>query len=86
MTITEFNQKWSNHLEEGHYGLSIDLKEVIEFLDLNFKLLEEEYPEFTYSQIKIKWASANVYLSNASKEWADKLEEGIEEILWRLEN
>ena len=54
MTITEFNQKWSSHLEEGHYGLNIDLDEVIEYLDENFELMKSAYPNFTYSQIKIK--------------------------------
>ena len=87
MTINEFNEKWSKHLEEGHYGLAIDLDEVVEFVDEQFTEMVKAYPHFTYSQIKLKFASARVYLSEGvAREWTDKIEEGIERILWEREN
>jgi hypothetical protein len=87
MTLKEFNEKWSTHLEEGYYGLDIDVAEVVDFVDEQFMELNKAYPWFTYSQIKLKFASARVYLSEGvAKEWADKIEEGIERILWEREN
>ena len=87
MTINEFNEKWSKHLEEGHYGLAIDLDEVVEFVDEQFTEMVKAYPHFTYSQIKLKFASARVYLDGeVSQGWANQIEEGIERILWEREN
>lgn len=87
MTTREFNEKWAAHLEEGHYGLAIDLAEVAEYVDEQFTELANEHPHFTYSQIKIKWSSASVYLGDDTpREWANRIEEGIEKILWEREN
>jgi hypothetical protein len=86
MTTREFNEKWAAHLEEGHYGLAIDLAEVVEYVDEQFTELILDYPHFTYSQIKLKFSFARVYLGDdIPKEWADKIEEGIEKILWERE-
>lgn len=55
MTADEFNIKYKDYLEEGHYGLAIgDPAVVVEYLDSKFK----EYikiPGFQYSQIKTKF-------------------------------
>lgn len=60
MTIDEFNDKYDEYLEPGHYGLAIGKPEVIEFLD---KIFEEfiKIPEFQYSQIKLKYGYARFY-------------------------
>ena len=87
MTCKEFNQKWSKHLEEGFDGLVIELDEVVEFCDEQFTRMVDAYPHFTYSQIKLKFGSARVYLDgDVSTGWIDVLEEGIERILWERES
>ena len=55
MTSTEFNEKYSAYLEEGHYGLDIDIPEATDFLDKAFQDLIK-LPEFKYSQIKSKFS------------------------------
>jgi hypothetical protein len=83
MNAKEFNEKWRDHLEEGHYGLDIDIEEVVEYLDEQFEVIKSETPDFTYSQIKLKFSMARVYLSrNVNRDWPEQLEEKIEEILW----
>jgi hypothetical protein len=83
MDAKQFNEKWKDHLKEGHYGLDIDLKEVVEYLDEQFKVIKSETPDFTYSQIKLKFGNACVYLSNnVNPDWSEQLEEKIEELLW----
>jgi hypothetical protein len=62
MTSDQFNEKWKDHLEEGHYGLAIDDKKVTEYLDKKFTEFKEKYPNFTYSQIKLKYSFPCVYM------------------------
>jgi len=60
MTSQEFNQKYKAYLEEGHYGLAIDIPEVIKYLDEKFQEFIQ-VPGFSYSQIKRKWDSSRFY-------------------------
>jgi hypothetical protein len=60
MTTQEFNEKYKDYLEEGHYGLSISYPAVITYLDAMFKELIK-IPGFEYSQIKIKFDSSRFY-------------------------
>jgi hypothetical protein len=60
MTSTEFNEKYSAYLEEGHYGLDIDIPEATDFLDKSFQDLIK-IPGFQYSQIKSKYNSSRFY-------------------------
>ena len=78
MSIQEFNEKYAPHLKESFYGLAIDNKEVIEYLDKEFTKEIEVDPDFEYSQIKCKMGTPRVH-SNSTKnvDW----EYGIEEIL-----
>lgn len=62
MTQKQFDEKWKDHLEKGHYGLAIDNPLVTEYLDNKFTELKEIYPEFTYAQIKLKFDSPRVYM------------------------
>lgn len=55
MNKQEFNEKWSAHLEDGHYGLALSLPSAIAHLDREFTRLSQAYPAFTYSQIKSKF-------------------------------
>jgi hypothetical protein len=61
MTTKEFNEKWSAHLEPGHYGLALPLTAVVEYLDREFTELATAYPDFRYSQIKSKFNWYSLY-------------------------
>jgi hypothetical protein len=63
MTTNEFNEKYKDYLEEGHYGLAINIPTVIEFLDEMFGKVLIHLPGFKYSQIKLKFNSSRVYTS-----------------------
>jgi hypothetical protein len=65
MNIDEFNEKWKVYLEEGFGGLEIDDDEITEYLDREFQELHK-IPGFSFSQIKIKFGSARVYLTPLS--------------------
>lgn len=54
MTENEFNEKYKEYLEEGHYGLAINTPSIIQYLDEIFQGLIK-IPEFKYSQIKEKY-------------------------------
>ena len=60
MTAIEFNNKYKDYLEEGHYGLDIHYPEVIEHLDKRFQEFIK-VPKFSYSQIKLKFGRARFY-------------------------
>lgn len=60
MTVTGFNQKYRQYLEEGHYGLDINDPRVIAYLDEKFQELIK-VPGFSYSQIKLKFGMSRVY-------------------------
>lgn len=61
MTVNEFNIKYFNYLEEGHYGLDIDDSHIISYLDKVFQDLIIKVPEFKFSQIKLKFDNCRFY-------------------------
>jgi hypothetical protein len=70
MTTKEFNEKWAQYLEPKFYGLDIGLPEVITYLDKEFEEEVKENPNFTYSQIKIKFGFSRVYAETSKAlEW-----------------
>jgi hypothetical protein len=62
-TTEQFNDKYSEYLEEGHYGLDIEYPEIVEYLDEIFEGLLTSIPGFSYSQIKLKFNYARFYAS-----------------------
>ena len=60
MTVKEFNEKYKEYLEEGHYGLDISDPSIIKYLDKMFQGLIK-IPGFKYSQIKEKFNSSRFY-------------------------
>ena len=54
MKAEEFNIKYKDYLEEGHYGLAFNDPGVMIFLDDIFQDLIK-IPGFKYSQIKLKF-------------------------------
>jgi len=62
-TTEQFNEKYSEYLEKGHYGLDIEYPEVVEYLDGIFEGLLIYIPGFSYSQIKLKFNHVRFYTS-----------------------
>jgi hypothetical protein len=60
MTSFEFNEKYKDFLEEGHYGLAINIPEIVDYLDNKFQELIQ-VPGFKYSQIKLKFNMSRFY-------------------------
>lgn len=60
MTTSEFNKKYKDYLEEGHYGLDISTPSIIKYLDEMFQDLIK-IPGFKYSQIKEKFSTSRFY-------------------------
>jgi hypothetical protein len=59
-TSNEFNDKYKNYIEEGHYGMDIDEPSVLTYVDQIFNDLIQ-IPGFKYQQIKTKFGLARVY-------------------------
>ena len=60
MTTHEFNKKYKDYLEEGHYGMSIEEPSILTYVDQIFNDLIK-IPGFQFSQIKTKYGLARVY-------------------------
>ncbi len=60
MTVNEFNEKYKEYLEEGHYGLDINNPNIIKYLNIYFEDLIK-IPGFKYSQIKEKLNYSRFY-------------------------
>lgn len=80
MNSTEFNNKYDEWLEQGHYGLAIDDDEVVDFLDRIFQDLTK-IERFTYAQIKLKFNMARFYADGISTTMCRLIEQEIERIL-----
>ena len=80
--IEQFNKKYEDYLETGHYGLDIQDAVIIEYLDKQFEDLIK-IPGFKYSQIKLKFNSCRFYnnlheiLPTIGSQLSDKVEEFI---------
>ena len=79
MTSQEFNKKWAEFLEEGHYGLALDKPEVVEYLDKEFEILSK-LPDFKFSQIKSKFNSFRFYADGVSAEKRSEIEKKLAKI------
>ena len=60
MTADQFNEKYKQYLEEGHYGLAIEDAEFIEWLDNKFQNFIKK-PDFKFEQIKAKFGYGRFY-------------------------
>lgn len=78
-SLKDFNEKYKDYLEEGHYGLSFEGEEFLKFLDDLFKELIK-FPGFKYSQIKIKWGGIRFY-STLGPKLTTLIEVALEEML-----
>ena len=84
MTSKEFNEKYKDYLETGHYGLDIDIPTVVDYLDKEF----EEFIKikgFNYSQIKEKFNTCRFYCSIKDIKDTSKIENNVEELMKQYE-
>jgi hypothetical protein len=79
MTSTEFNNKYKQYLEKGHYGLDIHDKEFIEWLDNKFQEFIKQ-PGFQYSQIKSKFGMGRFYCDGLTRQQEMEVENKITEL------
>jgi hypothetical protein len=59
-TSKEFNEKYKEYIEEGHYGMDINEPSVLAYVDQIFNDLTK-IPGFKFSQVKTKFGLARVY-------------------------
>jgi hypothetical protein len=59
-TSKEFNEKYKEYIEEGHYGMTINEPSVLAYVNDIFSDLTQ-IPGFKYQQIKTKFGLARVY-------------------------
>jgi hypothetical protein len=73
MTTEEFNKKYADYLEKGHYGLAISDPEFVEWLDGKFQEFIKQ-PGFQYSQIKSKFGMGRFYCEGLTSEQVREVE------------
>ena len=76
MTAEEFNRKYEQYLEKGHYGLDIHDSEFINWLDGKFQEFIKQ-PNFNFSQIKTKFGFGRFYAEGISEEDIKEVEDKI---------
>lgn len=79
MKAQEFNAKYKEYLEEGHYGLDIHDESFIEWLDHKFSEFVQK-PGFTYSQIKEKFGYGRFYCEGIGAEEIEEVENRITQL------
>jgi hypothetical protein len=87
MTQAAFNIKYEQYLEQGFetQGLEFDIPEVTEYLDKQFQTLIH-INGFKYSQIKLKFGYARVYMKNVDIETLNTIETDINTIIQNWKN
>jgi hypothetical protein len=81
-TSEEFNKKYKDYLEEGHYGLTLSNPEAIEYLDNEFQEFIK-MPGFKYSQIKAKFEYFCFYNQGVSLEKTIEVQNKLKDIYER---
>jgi hypothetical protein len=76
MTSIQFNEKYKDYLSEGHYGLALEDKDMINYLDKEFQELIK-IPNFKYSQIKQKFEWFRFYAKELSLDKIDEIEHNL---------
>lgn len=85
MKTDQFNEKYKDFLEEGHYGLALIDEEAIAYLDEKFQEFTKR-PDFKYSQIKSKWNYFCFYADGITAEEQIEVENKLKEIHKKYED
>ena len=83
MTSDEFNKKYKDFLEEGHYGLAIEEVKFIEWLDQKFQTYIQK-PGFSFSQIKMKFGYGRFYCEGLEMKEINEVENKITDFFKKL--
>jgi hypothetical protein len=76
MNVNEFNEKYSDYIEDGFEGLEFDHPEVVDYLDQEFTQAIAEDPDFEFAQVKMKFGTSRVYsTSDKSTIWEHRINE-----------
>lgn len=78
-TSQEFNEKYKDYLEEGYYGMSLDKREALIYLDIEFQELIK-IPGFKFHQIKSKFNFFRFYADNVPSSKRDEIENKLKKI------
>jgi len=76
MTATEFNKKYTQFIPKGWSGLTVNIEQVVDFLDEYFTQQIRHNDDVEIHQIKLKFDYARVY-TNLSQELNSLLEQQI---------
>lgn len=76
MTSNQFNEKYKDYLEDGHYGLGIEILELTKWLNEKFEHFILK-PNFSYSQIKAKFGMGRFYCEGLTNEEVYEVEQYI---------
>ena len=79
MTTEQFNEKYKDYLEEGHYGLAIGATEFVEWLDKKFEDFIKK-PGFKFSQIKAKFGYGRFYAEGLTSDEVREVEQRITDL------
>jgi hypothetical protein len=79
MTAEQFNEKYKDYLEEGHYGLDIHVESFIVWLDEKFQEFIKK-PGFSYSQIKAKFGYGRFYCEGLTRAEESEVEQRISKL------
>ncbi len=79
MTARQFNEKYKDYLEEGHYGLDIHAESFIVWLDEKFQEFIKK-PGFSYSQIKSKFGYGRFYCEGLARYEEVEVEQRISKL------
>jgi hypothetical protein len=85
MTTEQFDEKYKDFLEEGHYGLALANEEAIAYLDEKFQEFIKR-PDFKYSQIKSKFNFFCFYADGITAEEQTEVENKLKEIYKKYED
>jgi DNA-binding HxlR family transcriptional regulator len=80
MTQLEFNEKYSDYIEEGFWGLEFNIPIITEYLD---KLFQEDLIHregFKFSQIKVKFNWLCFYADGITREEQTKFEQELKKL------
>ena len=79
MTVEQFNEKYNDYLEKGHYGLAVNEPEFITWLDEQFQTFIKE-PGFKYAQIKSKFTHGCFYCNGIDRARIMEVEDKISKL------
>lgn len=80
MTAEEFNKKWNDYLEKGHYGAEgFNNPKFLDWLDKKFETFAM-FDKFSFSQIKSKFGMGRFYCEGLPIELVNEVEDKITEL------